>query len=58
MKGAKLVVCAVCAIVAIGAAIAAIVIFKDQITYFIADIKDKIDEKRYRRNGEYADYAD
>ena len=58
MKVAKLVVCVVCALVAIGAAIAAIIIFKDQIAYFLADIKDKIDEKKYRRNGEYADYAD
>ena len=58
MKGTKLVLCALCAFVTVVAAITAIIIFRNEIAYFLADIKDKIDEKRLRRNGEYADYAD
>ena len=58
MKGTKLVLTAVCAFVTVVAAITAIVVFRNEIAYFFADIKDKIDEKRVRRNGEYADYAD
>ena len=58
MKGTKLVLCALCAFVTIVAAVTAIIIFRNEIAYFFADVKDKIDEKRVRRNGEYADYAD
>ena len=58
MKSTKLILGIVCAFVTVAAAVAAIIIFRDQIAFFIADIKDKIDEKRYRRNGEYADYVD
>lgn len=58
MKGSKVLIYAVCAFVTVAAAITAIVIFRNEIAYFLADIKDKIDEKRLRRNGEYADYAD
>jgi len=58
MKGTKLVLCAVCAFVTVVAAITAIVIFRNEIAYFFVDIKEKIDEKRFRRNGEFADYED
>ena len=58
MKGTKLVLCALCVFVTIVAAVTAIIIFRNEIAYFFADIKDKIDEKRVRRNGEYEDYAD
>jgi hypothetical protein len=58
MKGTKLVLTALCAFVTVVAAVTAIVIFRNEIAYFFTDIKDKIDEKRVRRNGEYADYAD
>ena len=58
MKGQKLLLCAICAFVTVAAAVTAIIIFRNEIAYFFVDIKDKIDDKRFRRNGEYADYAD
>ena len=58
MQGTKLLLCAICAFVTVVAAITAIVIFRNEIAYFFMDIKDKIEEKRFRRNGEFADYAD
>ena len=58
MKGNKLILCAVGAFVAVAAAVTAIVIFRNEIADFFVDIKDKIDFKRFRRNGEFADYAD
>ena len=58
MNGNKLILCAICAFVTVVAAITAIVIFRNEITELLADIKDKVDIKRFRRNGEYADYAD
>ena len=58
MNGNKLILCAVCAFVTVIAAITAIVIFRNEIAEFFADVKDKVDIKRFRRNGEYADYAD
>lgn len=58
MKGFKLILCIVCAIVAIAAAVTAIVVFKNQIAEFCIDVKSKIDEKKVRNNGEFADYAD
>ena len=58
MKGYKLILCAVCAFVTVVAAITAIVIFRNEIVDFFADIKEKVDIKKFRRNGEYADYAD
>ena len=58
MRGNKLILCAICAFVTVVAAITAIVIFRNEIAEFFADVKDKVDIKRFRRNGEYADYAD
>ena len=58
MKGNKLLVCVVCTIVAVAAAVTAIVIFRREIAEFFADVKDKVDIKKFRRNGEYADYDD
>ena len=58
MKGYKLILCAVCAFVTVVAAVTAIVIFRNEIIEFFADIKEKVDFKKLRRNGEYADYAD
>ena len=58
MKVNKLLLCAVCAFVTVVAAITAIVIFRNEIAEFFVEIKDKIDINRFRRNGEYADYAD
>ena len=58
MDGKKLLLCAMCAFVTVVAAITAIIIFRNEIAEFFVDIKDKIDIKRFSRNGEYADYAD
>jgi len=58
MKGKKLLLYAVCAFVTVAAAIAAIFIFKDEIVELLAEIKEKVDFKRFRRNGEFSDYAD
>ncbi|MDR0489768.1 MAG: hypothetical protein LBH28_00780 [Oscillospiraceae bacterium] len=58
MKKNKLLIYAVCAFVTVVAAVMAVIIFKDQIAEFFADIKDKVDFKRFRHNGEFADYAD
>ena len=58
MKGNKLLLCAICAFVTVVAAITAIIIFRNEIAEFFVDVKDKIDIKKFRRNGEYADYAD
>ena len=58
MKGHKLLLYVIGAIVAILAVVTAIVIFRNEIAYLFSELKDKIDEKRHRHNGEYADYAD
>ena len=58
MDGKKLLLCAVCAFITVAAAITAIIIFRNEIIEFFAEVKDKVDIKRFRRNGEYADYAD
>jgi len=58
MKGTKLILTAVCACLTIIAAATAIIIFRNEIAFFFMDIKDKIEDKRFRRNGEFADYAD
>ncbi|MCL2124901.1 MAG: hypothetical protein FWH33_02795 [Oscillospiraceae bacterium] len=58
MKGYKLILCAVCAFVTVVAAVTAVVIFRNEIIEFFVDLKDKVDIKKFRRNGEYEDYAD
>ena len=58
MKGKKIILYTICALVAIGAAVMAIIIFRNEIARFFVDIKDKIEEKRFHSNAEYADYAD
>ena len=58
MKGHKLILCAVCALVTVVAAVTAFVIFRNEIAEFFTDIKEKVDIKNFRKNGEYADYAD
>ena len=58
MDGKKLLLTAVCAFVAVATAVAAIIVFRNEIAEFFVDVKDRIDIKRFRRNGEYADYAD
>ena len=58
MKGYKLVLCIICAAATIIAAVTAVVIFRNEIIDYCADLKAKFDSKVLRRNGEYADYAD
>ena len=58
MKSSKLLLCAVCAFVTVVAAVTAIIIFRNEIAEFFVDVKDRIDINRFRRNGEFADYAD
>jgi hypothetical protein len=57
MKKHKLLLCAACAFVTVVAAVTAFVIFRNEITEFFVDVKEKIDIKRYR-NSDYSDYAE
>jgi len=58
MRGNKVLVYAICGFVAVAAAVTAVYIFRNEIADFFVDIKARIDEKRFRHDGEYADYAD
>jgi len=58
VKGNKLLLCAICAFITVAAAITAIIVFRNEIADLFVEIKDKVDIKKIRRNGEYADYAD
>ena len=58
MKGSKILLSAICAFVAIAAAVAALYFFRNEIVNFFVEIKDKVDIKKFRRNGEYEDFAD
>ena len=58
MRESKLLLCAACAFVTVVAAVTAIVIFRNEIAEFFVDIKERIDIQKFRRNGEYADYAE
>ena len=58
MKGNKIILCAACAFVTVAAAVAAIIIFRNDIADFFVEVKERIDLNRFRRDGEYADYAD
>jgi len=58
MKGNKILIYAICGFVAVAAAVAAVYIFRNEIADFFVDIKARIDEKRLRGAGEYADYEE
>jgi len=59
MKSPKFWIVAVSAFVAVVGAVLAIYIFRNEIAYFFADIKVKIEEKvLHRKNAEYSDYVD
>jgi hypothetical protein len=58
MKGNKVLIYAICGFVAVAAAVTAIYIFRNEIADFFVDIKARIDEKRLRSAGEFADYDD
>ena len=57
MKGSKLIIIAVGGFLAVAGAIVAIYVFRNEIAYFYADIKAKIEEK-LKRNGDLADYVE
>ena len=58
MKGTKLLLIAVGAFVAVAGAIVAIYVFRNEIAYFFADIKAKIEEKLAKANGDFADFVE
>ena len=64
MKGHKLLFCAVAAFIAVAVAATAIVMFRDELTSFLANIGQKLDEKRKTVfsscdcGDDYKDYAD
>jgi hypothetical protein len=58
-KGPKLLISAICVIVAIAAAVAAIIIFRNEIAFFFKELKEKVEEKKwFTPKGEFSDYAD
>ena len=58
MKNHKLLFGAICALLAAVTVVAAIFVFRNEIAGFFVMLKSKIDVKKLRNNGEYADYAD
>ena len=58
MKGSKLLFVAVGAFVAVAGVVVAIYVFRNEIAYFYADIKTKIEEKLLKRNGDYAEFVE
>ena len=59
MKKPGIFLFALCAFLTVVAAVTAIIIFRNEIVLILSDIKDKVEEKGlFRRNGEFADYAD
>jgi len=57
MKGTKILLVAVGAFVAVAGAIVAIYVFRNEIAYFYADIKAKIEDK-LAKNGDFADFIE
>ena len=60
MKANKIIFYAIAAFVVVAAAVAAVVMFKDQIADFFVEVKDKIESKKSLifRIDETEDYAD
>jgi hypothetical protein len=58
MHGKKLIICAVGAGIALIAAVTAIIIFRNEIIDFFLGLKDAIEDKKFSRRTEFADYAD
>jgi cytochrome c-type biogenesis protein CcmE len=60
MKSTKIIIIAVGAFVAVAAAVIAIYVFRNEIAYFFADIKEKIEQKLLKRGGgtEFAEFVD
>ena len=58
MKGSKILVIAIGGFVAVAGAIVAIYVFRNEIAYFFADIKAKVEEKLAKGNGDFADFVE
>jgi hypothetical protein len=58
MRTHKLLITAIGCGIALIAAVTAIIIFKNEIIDFFIGLKDTIEDKRFSRRTEYADYAD
>ena len=58
MKGSKILIIAVGGFVAVAGAIVAVYVFRNEIAYFYADIKAKIEEKLKNRAGDIADFVE
>jgi len=58
MKNHKLLFGAICALLTAITVVVAVFIFRNEIADFFVMLKSKIDVKKLRKNGEYADYAD
>jgi hypothetical protein len=60
MRAYKVIFCAVAAIVTIAAAVSVIIIFREEITNFFFDVRDKLLLKKDAviHADEYTDYAD
>jgi len=58
MREYKLIICAIGVGVALVAAVTAVMVFRNEIIDFFVGLKDTIEDKRFSRRTEYADYAD
>ncbi|MCL2402543.1 MAG: hypothetical protein FWC90_07885 [Oscillospiraceae bacterium] len=48
----------ICISIALVSAVVAFIVFKAQIFGFLGELKERIDDKRCLRRGEYTDFAD
>ena len=58
MKGSKILIIAIGGFVAVAGAIVAVYVFRNEIAYFYADIKARIEEKLKNRAGDIADFVE
>ena len=58
MKGSKILIIAIGGFVAVAGAIVAVYVFRNEIAYFYADIKTKIEEKLRNSTGDIADFVE
>ena len=57
MKGTKILLIAVGAFVAVAGAVVAVYVFRNEIAYFYADIKEKI-EKKLAKDGDLSEFIE
>ena len=58
MKGSKVLIIAVGAFVAVAGVVVAVYVFRNEIAYFYADIKAKIEDKLGKRKADLADFVE